>query len=468
MELDRGATIGSELILEGSDTDRAQLILTGIDPFLGSGSIVFAGTASRPQGNLLQANLNGRVLDSGITVGGRNGVFGGGVTYAGNVIATDGGTIAIGRISGGGEILSVDSSDGDIVLFEAEDVIVEGLGTSELLIQPFANLGYSTTDVIGSTVLGAPVLTNVTLNLPTTIRGGGVQVNERLTVNESVTLVGDADEDTAGDIVPQNVTLQFRTADIEQAPELAGAGSVLFGNAIDPPPQGFATHRIISANDRPDLIVGDGVTLGGQSGALSDIVHAGPLMTDAGALIELRRYTTSAGRIDLKPQAGRLFLQAVDAELDGIVIDGPEGAVLYTSGLSLKNPTIHVPLFVQNLPGASFRLGLVVDGDLQLNSTLTLVDQASFLALTDDDRPSNEKLSRIFGTGILVLNIFDPDPNDEVFFSGHSIESANSLTIESGITIEAGKGLIRANGLRIRGTIVDQHGQLIVRDPIVE
>jgi hypothetical protein len=153
---------------------------------------------------------------------------------------------------------------------------------------------------------------------------------------------------------------------------------------------------------------------------------------------------------------------------DEITITGSEGAVVYTAGLALKNPTIQIPMIVQNFPGESFRISVVIDGNLTLNSTLTLAAEGSSLAFTDDGRPSSEKMSHLQGSGKVVMAVFDPNPFDNIGVSSHSIGSSNSLTIQSGITIEAGKGSITSGGeLRIRGTIVDQHGQLTV-GPLTE
>ncbi|MGB7329592.1 MAG: dockerin type I domain-containing protein [Rubripirellula sp.] len=457
-------TIDGTITLLGNDSDRAELLLDGTEPVAGDGEIVFAGQTTTPYGNLFKADLRGKALDSRIAVRGRNGLFGGSVTYTGSVTATDEGVIAIGKLLGAGNAITIDSRDGTVIVGELENIVIDGVQDSGVVIHPYADLGFPG-DGFDLGTLGFDRLANVTLNLPARMLGGGIVIADSLKLNSTMTLIGDLDTPVRGDLEPRNSNIQFADGD-DNAVELTGTGSILFGPSIETP--NLDGHSISGANTS-SLNIGSGITLGGQSGRFTNMVHAGPIVSEAGAIIELLRYTTSPGRIDLTPQAGQLFLRSVDSELDSIVIDGTDGSVLYTASLGLKNPTINIPLLVQNMPGEDFRLGLVVDGNLQLNSTLTLVDQSTFLTLTDDDRPSDEKHSRLFGTGTLVLAQFDPNPDDDIAVSGHSVGSANSLTVESGITIRAGKGSISSGGeLRIRGTVIDLHGQLNIVDAVEE
>ncbi|TWT54305.1 hypothetical protein Pla22_19470 [Rubripirellula amarantea] len=473
LELSGSATAGSttisgDITLLGDDTDRAQVLLTGTEPVVGDGAIIFAGDTTKPFGNLFKADLKGGTLDPRITISGRNGLFGGEATYAGSITVTDDGTIAIGKLSGDGDSITIDSRDGTVLAGELESITVNGIENSDIVIHPYADLGFPG-DGFDLDTLGFDRLTDVTLNLPVRMLGGVLLVAERMELNSTFTMIGDEDTEVRGDLQPANSRIQFQNmGDDDKVVELTGNGAILFGPSINRSDLVDSVHIITGANTS-SISAGPDITLGGQSGTIGQIVHAGPLASEAGAIIHLRHYVTSPGRIDLTPQAGRLYLHSVDSDLDSVVIDGTEGSVLYTNGLGLNNPTINIPLFVQNLPSESFRVGLVVDGDLQLNSTLTLVDQSTFLALTDDDRPSDEKLSHLLGTGTVVLAQFDPNPNDDIAVSGHSISSANSLTIEAGVTIRAGKGSISSGDvLRIRGIIIDLHGQLNVGDVVDE
>ncbi len=460
-------TIGGTITLLGNDSNRAQLLLTGVEPVAGEGAIVFAGEATRPFGNLFKADLQGQTLDSRITVRGRNGLFGGRAIYTGAITATDGGTIGFGKLSGGGGSVTIDSRDGTVLIGEIENMVIDGVEDSGAIIHEFADLGFPG-DGFDISTLGTNHVTNVTLNLPVQMLGGILIVAEGMELNSTLTLVGDPETEFRGDIQPQNSRIQFQNSGDDKVVELTGSGSILFGPSInDPELEG----HIIGGANTSSLSVGPNVTLGGQNGTITSTVHAGPLISEAGAAIELHHFTTSPGRIDLTPQSGRLYLQSVRDSVDNMVIDGTDGSVLYTTGISLNNATINIPLFLQNLPGGNSTLGLgiTVHGDLQLNSTLTLFDQGADLTFRNEEGPIAERLSRIFGNGIIVMNIFDPNPDDDIVFQSHSLTSTNSLTIEAGITIEAGKGTISSgNELRIRGTIIDQHGQLNIGDVIDE
>ena len=189
------------------------------------------------------------------------------------------------------------------------------------------------------------------------------------------------------------------------------------------------------------------------------MTHQGSIETEPGAYIELSDVISSPGVLHLEPQAGRVLINSVP---EGTSITGSEGAVAYAKGLGLVDSTVSIPLFVQGVDGDESNTSIIVQGDLILNSTITLVGPNSRLHFYDNEP---ERLSRLQGNGTVVMPRFDPDPDDGISVAGHAISADDSLTIGSGITIRAGKGTISVGPreeLRIHGTIVDLHGQLSI------
>ena len=449
-----GTIIGNTITLAGNDVDRAEVTLTGGLPVVGDGAIVFAGETTTPYGNLFKADLRGEVLDSRIEVSGKNGLFGGSVTYAGSVTVTEDGLIAIGKLLGGTEPLTIDAQEGEVLIDELENIVLDGVGNSGVIISPFADLGFPG-DGSDLETLGFNRLTGVTLNLPARMLGGSIFIKENFELNSTLTLIGDDNGVFRGDVEPSNSRIFFSNDDPDdKVVEVTGSGSILFGHSVSDPEA--RALRVDGANtDRVSF--GPEITLGGQSGKISSATVAGTIATDAGAVIELQLVDSRLGVLEIDPQAGRIFVDSVPEGTHRIT--GPEGAVIYTSSLSLDEATLEIPLFIQNIPGEDFVFGLTIQGDLQLNSTITLVAENSVIRFRDDETPTSERTSRVTGTGRIVLSVFDPNPDDDINVGGHSV-SGVKLTFESGITIQGGKGSISSDELRIRGTIVDQHGQL--------
>ncbi|TWU58024.1 dockerin type I domain-containing protein [Rubripirellula reticaptiva] len=461
LELKGGATINRLITLEGNDLEQAVLELTDGEPFTGNGGVFFAGLASRPYGNYFKADLRGETLDSNLSVGGYNGIFGGSARYNGRISAYDGGTIAVGMIDGGGEAITIGSSGGKVLLYEISNAILNSAGSGDVMVQQFADLGFTSPNT-GIDEVSIPKFTNVSLNVPLTVLGSTLFVLESLTVNSTIVLEGREDEVSRLDQrFNSKIIVQDST---DNAATINGTGSILFGDAITTADE----HSLVSSNFH-NLTIGPEIMLGGKSGRIStgsaQITHQGSIVTDADAVIKLYDVVTRSGELKLEPQNGRVFIARVP---ENITITGTEGAVAYTEELLLVDATVDIPLVVTkiDLNDGIAVSGISVNGDLTLNSTLRLFAEGTGISFSDPGVPSVDAISYLNGTGTVIMVQFDPDPNDGIGVSSHYITGFDSLTIGAGITIQAGRGVIRVNDsredLRILGTIEDFNSQLTI------